>query len=152
VGYPPAGGATEVVDDHDRPLAAKEHGMVRVRNETMARSYIDNSQATAEFFRDGWFYPGDIGYLEDDGCLVVLGRSNDVVNIGGVKFSPTVVEHAVRALDGIDEVCALAMPDDKGVNRMVLLLQAAAGADGTVLRPAIDAVLAEMEINNFIVE
>ncbi len=150
VGYPPLGGAIEVVDAQDHPLGPKEHGIVRVRNQTMARSYINNPEATAEFFRGGWFYPGDIGYLEDDGCLVVLGRSNDVVNIGGVKFSPTVVEHAVRALAGIDEVCALAVPDVKGINRMVLLLQSAADADRPALYAAIVESLAEMEIANFI--
>ena len=45
---------------------------------------------------DGWFYPGDVGRIDPDGLLVVTGRADEVINDGGVKFSPEVMEDLLR--------------------------------------------------------
>lgn len=49
-------------------------GEIRLRAPGMASTYFDNPEESARRFRDGWFYPGDMGYLRPDGQLVVQGR------------------------------------------------------------------------------
>lgn len=60
-GFPVPGVRVEIVDSDDRPLAAGTEGIVRIASEYGADRYIDDAQESAKVFRDGWFYPGDLG-------------------------------------------------------------------------------------------
>ena len=57
----------QVVDDHDHPLSTGQVGRVRVKSLGAATSYLDDEAATAAFFRDGYFYPGDLALWREDG-------------------------------------------------------------------------------------
>ena len=85
-GRPLPGVELEVVDAEDRPQPPGCGGAIRLRAPGMAEGYLDNPQQTAQRFRDGWFYPGDIARWEPDGVLRLLGRADDVVNLGGFKL------------------------------------------------------------------
>ena len=150
VGFPAEGAEIQIVDENGEEVENGEHGYVRVRTAPMVQGYIDNPKATAQFFRDGWFYPGDLGYKEADGLIVVLGRKSDVFNVGGVKFSANVVEHELRGIEGIDEVCALAVPNRSGVHVMVILATGQGDTDRAALKDEISRKLAPMEIRNFV--
>ena len=63
--------------DH-QPLESGETGLIRVRAQPMVTGYLGNPGATAERFRDGWFYPMDVGFLDESGQLNLTGRSDDV--------------------------------------------------------------------------
>jgi acyl-coenzyme A synthetase/AMP-(fatty) acid ligase len=58
-------------------------------------------------FRDGWFYPGDLGRIEEDGLVVVTGRSADAVNIGGKKLSIADVENKLLANPALPDLCVI---------------------------------------------
>ncbi len=60
-----------MVDEADRPLPPGATGRVRVRTEEMVQGYLDDEGLTAAFFRDGWFYPGDLGALGAAGRLTL---------------------------------------------------------------------------------
>lgn len=98
------GMALEVVDDIDRPLPPGEPGRIRVRTEAMFAGYIDDPEATRQMLRDGWFYPGDVGMLHGPRSLELLGRADDLLNFGGRKFSPDVLEEFIRAHAALKEV------------------------------------------------
>lgn len=86
VGRPVAGIDLELVDVDDRSITQPDtEGVIRFRGATMLDRYWLEQASTA--FRDGWFYPGDIGLLSSDGELHLVGRSNDVVNANGAKFN-----------------------------------------------------------------
>ena len=62
-------------------------------------------------FVDGWFRTSDLGRRLDDGRLEVIGRLDDVINTGGVKIAPLLVERALTAVDGVTDACVVGLPD-----------------------------------------
>ena len=117
----------------------------------MVQGYFTDPAATDRTFRDGWFYPGDIGFKEADGLIVMLGRESDVLNVGGVKFSANVVDQNLRGIEGIADACALAVPNRVGVLVMVILAVSEDGADQDALEGVIAKTLAGMDLRNFLV-
>ncbi|MDX2143539.1 MAG: class I adenylate-forming enzyme family protein [Rhodospirillaceae bacterium] len=141
VGVPRPGVTIEIVDDDGRLLPRGTVGIVRIRADTMVNSYLDDPAATAAAFRDGWFYSGDVGKLMADGALVVSGRSNDVLNLGGVKLSPEDIEIQLAGMTGLADVCVVSLPDAAGSE---VLTVAAVTAPGTAWRDLKDAIVAAL--------
>ncbi len=101
----------EIADDADAPLPPGTEGRVRLRGPLTIAGYLDGP---GENFRDGWFYTGDIGALWPDGMLTLAGRVGDLINSGGVKISPAVIEDVLLALPGVSEAVAFGVPDAYG--------------------------------------
>src|SRR5262249_18319036 len=97
-----------IVDDDGRDLGLDKEGHVQLRTPTQCNGYIGDEEATRESFRDGWFMPGDLGVMRPDGMLRVTGRADEIINVGGVKLSPTIVDDFLLALPGIVEAAAFA--------------------------------------------
>lgn len=71
-------------------------GEIVVRGKNVMAGYWNNERATDEVIRDGWLYTGDLGYLDEDGYLYVLGRSKSLMIGGdGEKYSPEGIEEAI---------------------------------------------------------
>lgn len=104
----------EIVDDAHRPLPYGELGRVRARGTGFMDAYIDDDEANATFFHDGWFYPGDVGTLTVDGHLRVEGRADELMNFGGAKFMPHVIEGAAMTCAGVKDAGAFTMQDATG--------------------------------------
>ena len=86
----------------------------------MATGYLGDTTAGSDSFRDGWFYPGDIGRLEADGSLFVTGRTTDTLNAGGVKIDPREFEEFAATLPGVTDALGFTHVDDSGVSQFVL--------------------------------
>lgn len=112
----------QIVDDNDQPLPAMKVGHIRYRRSDMATSYYKNPSATALFFRDGYFYPGDLGFIDHAGRLILEGRSTDVMNLGGVKISPERIESIALAQNGVRDCAAFASMNDSGVEELCVAL------------------------------
>jgi acyl-coenzyme A synthetase/AMP-(fatty) acid ligase len=98
----------EVVDDAGQPLPSGELGRVRVDlQETRIHGYLGDPETTAEFFSDGWFYPGDLGILDGKGRLALYGRSTDIVHIRGDKYPADPWERAIQEALECEGVCIL---------------------------------------------
>jgi acyl-CoA synthetase (AMP-forming)/AMP-acid ligase II len=107
----------EIVSEKGLPLPAGTPGEVRVRATGMATGYLDDDGSISDgAFRDGWFHPGDIGVLGEDGALVIQGRIHDMMNMGGVKLSPTLLEQKLAVCPGVADIAAFSVPDAKGVD------------------------------------
>ena len=78
-----------------------QEGHIRIRSEFAVDGYFGNPEGSAKVFRDGWFYPGDLGTLSSDGLLVISGREQTVLNLGGDKINPETVELALSQFKGI---------------------------------------------------
>ena len=109
-GYAFPGVEIEIVDADDRPVAPGNEGIVRIRSELNARGYLDNPDASANVFRAGWMYPGDLGTLAPDGLLTISGRTDDVINRGGDKISPQAIEEVLMTLADLGEVAVFGIP------------------------------------------
>ena len=117
VGFSPAEVKVEVVDDDDRPVAIGRSGRIRIHSPTAASEYLDAPDATAESFKDGWFYPGDAGSLSAEGLLRVEGRTDDVMNLGGEKFMPLTLETPALQCAGVKDAAAFVVQDESGLGK-----------------------------------
>ena len=102
------GVVAEIVDDSGTPLPPDTEGALRLRADS-AQTYLDDSGPT-DAFRDGWFYSGDIGRITRDGFLVIAGRADERINVGGGKVTPEFLEHAALAIPGVIDAAAFAVP------------------------------------------
>jgi acyl-CoA synthetase (AMP-forming)/AMP-acid ligase II len=105
---PPA--VVQIVDEHGTPLPADEVGEVRLQVPGRQREYFNDAEATAETWRDGWLVTGDLGKLDTDGYLYIVGRSKDVIIRGGNNVHATDVEHALVQHDAVKEVAVVGAP------------------------------------------
>lgn len=112
VGKPVSGVRLEVVDEDHQPLAPGEPGQVRLQKSAgfLPTGYIDNPEATARHFRDGWYYPGDIATVNDQGYVFLQGRKDDVINRGGVKFYPLEIERVLLSHPAVQEAAVTSWP------------------------------------------
>lgn len=133
-GYPYLGVAVEIVDDADRPVATGGEGHVRIRSEFAATAYVDDPEGSAQVFRGGWVYPGDVGVLEADGLLRIVGRSDDVIDHGGVMVHPQAVEAALAELADLTEVAVFGVADDARVARLCAAVVPAGALDVQALQ------------------
>ena len=108
----------QAVDADDNPLPPGSAGTLRVRSDGCATAYLGDPAASARVFRNGWVYPGDEGAVSPDGLLTIMGRSNDVINQGGIKVSPETIEDVLLSLPEVREAAAFGVPDALGVTRI----------------------------------
>lgn len=136
VGRPQGDFRLEVVDAHDAPVPAGQPGHVRIQSPSMIDGYLDDEPATAAAFRNGWFYPGDLGRLTPDGQLIHLGRSDDMMIVNGINIYPAEIEQVLMAHPAVWEaaamplkhavhqdvpVCAVSLVEGKSVDERALL-------------------------------
>jgi len=118
VGYVVPGARVEIVDEAGRPLPAGTEGIVRVASEFSVDRYIDDPIESAQVFRDGWFYPGDLGSLTADNLLIISGRQNAVLNAGGAKMAAEKIEAALLSFKGVTEAAAFMATSKLGVEEV----------------------------------
>lgn len=116
VGSAVMGAEIEIVDEQGEAVADGEVGTVRTKTDYMASQYHNDIYETAKSFRGGWFYPGDMGYLDEEGGLHLAGRAGDIINAGGVKINPHEVEQRVLSLDGISDCAGVEVLGPSGVS------------------------------------
>jgi len=86
----------KICDDKGNALPTGEKGEIVVRGENVMAGYWRNDKATRETLRDGWLYTGDLGYLDRDGFLYVLGREKSLlISNDGEKYSPEGIEETL---------------------------------------------------------
>ena len=85
-------------------------GEVRLQVPGRQREYFNDAEATAETWRDGWLVTGDLGKLDADGYLYIVGRSKDVIIRGGNNVHATDVEHVLVQHEAIKEVAVVGAP------------------------------------------
>ena len=73
--------------------------------------YFDDPEATAAALEDGWFRTGDLGVLDDERYLSIVGRKKEVLRTGGESVSPSEVEGVLRDAPGVAEVAIVGLPD-----------------------------------------
>ncbi len=110
----------EVVNDSDEPLPLGEVGQIRVKTDCMVQGYLDDPKITEQMFKDGWFYAKDLGILHSGCRLEVIGRSDEVFNIGGAKFSPDAIENIVLKTVEVDDVGACSVQNPDGIEEIYI--------------------------------
>jgi acyl-coenzyme A synthetase/AMP-(fatty) acid ligase len=121
----------EIVDAADNVLPAGSEGFVRLRTTQFVLNFqIDDPNA--------WYYPGDVGWLTEDGVLCIAGRKGDVLNRGGVKLSVTDLESFLTACAGIKDAGVCTVMGESGFEEVWVGLVFGPSADIATLRQQIE--------------
>lgn len=112
VGVPLPGVEVRItLPEMDQPLPQGETGMIEVRGENLFTGYWRNAEKTAADLRaDGWFITGDLGHVNAEGQLVIVGRGKDLIISGGLNIYPKEIESEINALPGVTESAVIGVP------------------------------------------
>ena len=102
------------LSDDLEDLPTGEAGEVVVRSPMLMVGYLDDPEATAEAFTaDGWLHTGDLGVLDDRGCLRIVGRSKDMFIVGGFNAYPAEIENALLRHPDVLQAAVIGVPDSR---------------------------------------
>lgn len=111
VGFPLPGVGLRVSDEQGRPCPAGEIGAIEVKGPNVFMGYWRLPEKTREEFTDdGWFKTGDVGKVDADGYVTIVGRSKDLIITGGYNVYPAEVEGYLNEMDGVAESAVIGVP------------------------------------------
>jgi acyl-CoA synthetase (AMP-forming)/AMP-acid ligase II len=107
-------------------------GEICVRSAYLMDGYFEDPAATAAALRDGWFHTGDLGELDDEGFLRVVGRIKEVIRTGGESVAPAEIEAALATHPSVAEVAVVGVPDPQWGEIVCAVVVPAPGARPTL--------------------
>ncbi|MES2483233.1 MAG: malonyl-CoA synthase [Pseudomonadota bacterium] len=149
VGVALPGVGVRVRGDDGQDLPAGEIGGIEVRGPNVFKGYWRMPEKTAEEFTpDGWFKTGDVGKIDADGYVTIVGRSKDLIISGGYNVYPAEVEGYLNELPGVAESALVGVPhpDFGEVGVAVVVPRAGAAVDGDALIATLNTQLANFKI------
>jgi len=120
-----------IVDEHYNRMddaTADNPGIIAIRSNTVTAGYWNEPEMTANTIRDGVIYMTDLGYIEN-GYLYLVGRRDDVINVGGLKIAPTEVEDVALRHPMVDECVCLPYEDRIKGRSIKMLVKVSEGAE-----------------------
>ncbi len=134
-------------DDAHASAAVGEEGEIiaDLISDEAFEGYWRRPDADARALRDGWYFTGDTGYVDDDGDLFVTGRVDDMIITGGENVSPGEIESLLSLHPGVTEVAVAGLADERWGQRVVAFVKRAGAVDGATL----DAYCRDSALANF---
>jgi acyl-CoA synthetase (AMP-forming)/AMP-acid ligase II len=113
VGIPEIGADMKIVDREtgSRELAPNEEGEILIKGPTVMRGYWNKPQETKEVLRDGWLHTGDIGLMDEEGYVRVVGRKKELIKCSGFSVFPSEVEGWLYKHPAVAEAAVIGIPD-----------------------------------------
>ncbi len=127
VGTPVKGVEVEIVDDDGDPLPAGEIGEVTVASAGATSGYGDLPELNAIAFRDGRFFTGDLGRIDHEGMLTIVGRKKLLIETGGFKVDPIEVEAVIDSHPAVSESVVVGVDTDVAGEQRVKAVAVLAG-------------------------
>ena len=116
-GLPMPGLEVRIVNEHgDAPWDGKTMGELAIRGPWIASEYYKDER-TAEAFRDGWLFTGDIAVMTEFGYLKLTDRTKDLIKSGGEWISSVDLENALMTHEAVFEAAVIAVPHEKWMER-----------------------------------
>lgn len=110
-----------------RELKLADDGEILLRGKTLFKSYLGTGEGKQRLDADGWFHTGDIGSLDDDGYLTVIGRKDNMFVSGGENIHPEEIEQLLDAVSQIEESVVVGQPDEEFGYRPIAFIRFAPG-------------------------
>jgi len=149
VGRPLPGVGLRIVDDHGAPCPTGEIGHIQVCGPNVFKGYWRMPEKTKEeFTADGWFKTGDVGRIDADGYVAIVGRSKDLIISGGFNVYPAEVEGVLNEMAGVGESAVIGVPHPDFGEAVVAVVVARNGAapDATRLIDALKHRIANFKV------
>jgi malonyl-CoA/methylmalonyl-CoA synthetase len=130
VGFPLPGVELRITNpETGKPLSQGETGVIEVRGPNVFKGYWRNPEKTAQEFRsDGFFITGDLGQIDADGYVHIVGRAKDLIITGGLNVYPKEVETEIDALPGVIESAVVGLPHEDFGEAVAAMVVPAPGA------------------------
>lgn len=129
LGRPINGVNLRILDEAGREVPPGHPGIVAIQTPLLVEGYIGDAEATEQAFCDGWFYPGDIGKLTSEGEFVVIGRSRDQLNLGGVKANAADIDETIQSPEAVSDAICFHQAADTGADILAAVVRLKTDAD-----------------------
>ena len=129
--------SVQIVDENGTECPVDQEGELRILlSDIDCHHYLDDEEASARIFRDGFFYPGDMAVRREDGRIRILGRTADVVNLNGHKLAVAPIEQEIQHYLQVDEVCLFSGLSEQGHEEFIIAIR----SDRGIQRSQLEAV------------
>ena len=128
----------EIVDSGGVSMPIGQEGLVRGRSRFISKIFAANHPDKSSEAADAWWYPGDLGYLTEDGILCIAGRPDDVINMGGVKVAGSLLDEVAKGLPGVRDAGACGVRDASGIEELWIGVVAGDGFDVASFRRGVE--------------
>lgn len=143
-GWPHTRLSLKLMDAQGQEVRQGEVGEVCVMAPNVMRGYWNaGDPKVLTGLHEGWFHSGDMGYLDAQGCLQIVGRNKDMIISGGENIYPAEIENALASFPGVAECAVVGLPDDRWGEVPVLVLVRQANDEGHNLQA--DTVLLHLQ-------
>lgn len=151
VGKAPEHISLGIYDDTDEKMiegsGSENVGRLAIKGEMVFHGYLKQEDVYSESVRDGWYITNDLVWRDTDGFYYMLGRADNVINVGGEKIAPSEIENALFQFSELNGCACIGVPDREGVLGEVPILLYAVREGCTVDLPAIEkAVTAKVGV------
>ncbi|KAB2336333.1 long-chain fatty acid--CoA ligase [Cytobacillus depressus] len=113
VGKPCVFNEVKIMTTNGTEADVGEVGELLIRGKHVFTHYWDNPQATAEVYKDGWLYTGDLGKRDEEGFHYIVSRKKEMIITGGENVYPLEVEHCIQRHPAVNEVAVIGLPHEK---------------------------------------
>ncbi len=124
VGIPFPGQEVRILNADGSPVEIGDNGEVAVRGANVMRGYLGRPEETAKVLIDGWLLTGDVGHLDADGYLTLVGRSKEMIIRGGENIYPKEIEDVLTGDPTVAEAAVIGVPDEKWGEVVVAFVEA----------------------------
>ncbi len=134
------------------PMPQGETGEIVARSRFVMQGYWNKPDATGDAIRDGWYWSGDAGYMDENGYIYVVDRIKDMIISGGENVYPAEIENVLAKCPGIAEVAVIGAPDEKWgeVVKVVAVKRAGADLDADAVKKFLKGKIAEFKMPKYV--
>lgn len=94
-------------------------GEVMIKSDIVMSGYFNKKKLTRKSLRDGWYYSGDVGHIDEDNQLVIVGRTKNIIKRRGVLIHPEAIDTCLRQCSPVVDSCTVGVPDGQVDERVI---------------------------------
>lgn len=112
-----------LVDDKGQPVPTGQVGEIAVKGPAVIKGYWENDEATRLALGDGFLRTGDLGRIDEEGYLYIVGRKKDMIISGALNIYPEEIEGVLKRLPGVADVAVIGIPDERWGESVMAVVQ-----------------------------
>jgi acyl-coenzyme A synthetase/AMP-(fatty) acid ligase len=139
----------KILDDSGVAMTDGSVGQIAVKSSTMIRGYYKNDEATKRHFVDGYFLTGDLGRLLPSRKLQIVGRCDDVLNLGGLKIPPDAIESRLQNIAGVIDLAVTSVASGQVIDDLCIAIVRANDSDRKAIVREIKSRIFSLGLHRF---